>query len=59
MDFNRNGSMLVVGSWSNDVVGEKAGKAQVFRFNGTEWDPLGQELFGGSSQDRYVSDTCL
>lgn len=58
MDFNRNGSMLVVGSWSNDVVGEKAGKAQVFRYNGTGWDLLGQEFFGDSSQDRYVSDDC-
>lgn len=55
MDFNRNGSMLVVGSWSNDDVAEKAGRAEVFQFNGTDWDRTGQVLLGDASQDRFVS----
>jgi len=55
LDLSRDGNMLVVGSWSNDDAAEKAGKANVFRFNGSMWDPVGQELFGDMTRDRYVS----
>jgi len=53
--LSRDGNMLVVGSWSSDDVAEKAGKANVFRFNGNTWDPVGQELFGDTTRDRFVS----
>jgi len=58
LDLNRNGSMLVVGSWSNDDVADLAGKTTVFWYNGTLWDQVGQELFGDMTHDRYVS-SCL
>lgn len=50
--FNRNGSILAVGSWKNDKAGEDAGKTQVFWYNGTFWEEFGTFL-GDASRDHF------
>lgn len=57
LDFSLDGSVLAVGA--NQFKGTGPGYAKVFRFNGTEWNQVGQKIEGDADQDVMGRDVSL
>ena len=53
VDLNKDGSMVVVGAWHNDEKAENAGHAKVFRFDGSNWNQVGETLLGDNVEDQF------
>jgi hypothetical protein len=51
MDMNATGDIIVVGAPYNSVIGEKAGKVRVLKFQDGAWNQIGQDLFGEATGD--------
>ena len=45
--------MVVVGAWHNDEKADNAGHAKVFRFDGSNWNQVGQPLLGDNAEDQF------
>ncbi len=52
MDMNATGDVIVVGAPYNSVIGEKAGKVRVLKFQDGAWTQIGQDLFGEATADQ-------
>lgn len=51
MDMNATGDVIVVGAPYNSVIGEKAGKVRVLKFENGAWIQIGQDFFGDATGD--------
>ena len=49
--FFSDGNRLIIGATRNDANGEDAGHAQIYRWDGTDWIQVGDDLKGSSSGD--------
>lgn len=47
--INAEGDIMVTGGHFNEVMGYNSGHARVFRWDGTDWVQLGNDLFGSDS----------
>lgn len=54
VDVSADGSVIVVGARNNDNDGgADAGHARVYRYNGSRWNQIGQDLEGRNANDRF------
>jgi hypothetical protein len=53
--LNQGGNILAVGAWNVDVVGvgDNAGHAKVYGYNGSDWFQMGQTLTAYLAEDRF------
>ncbi len=49
--FFNDGNNLIIGATRNDANGEDAGHAQIYRWDGTDWLQVGEDLTGSSAGD--------
>jgi hypothetical protein len=57
--ISSDGSTLVAGGTSNSQFGTNAGVARVFRWSGTVWEQLGQDLYGTDPGGLYGSAVAI
>ncbi|WP_299335457.1 T9SS type A sorting domain-containing protein [uncultured Psychroserpens sp.] len=48
-----NGNRVAIGSWGNNENGNFSGEVEVFELNANSWEPLGLDLQGESSFERF------
>ena len=53
IDLADNGETVAIGATSNDGNGNLAGHARVYRFDGTTWSQLGQDIDGEAEGDEF------
>ncbi|PZU80924.1 MAG: hypothetical protein DI529_16140 [Chryseobacterium sp.] len=56
VELSNNGNILAVGAPGNASIGSNNGAVKVFSFNGTDWQQLGNTVYG-SSASQYVGKT--
>ena len=56
ISLNSDGSIVAIGAWFHD---NEKGQARVFKFDGTEWKKMGQDLDGEVDGDRNGTSVSL
>eukprot|EP00977_Amphora_coffeiformis_P022004 scaffold10212_cov127-Amphora_coffeaeformis.AAC.1 len=59
VSISADGTVLAVGSNSNDGNGENSGHVQVFQYRSNTWVSLGQTLLGKCANDRFGESVAL
>lgn len=57
--ISSDGTTIVTGGTSNSQFGTNAGVARAFRWSGTSWDQIGQDLFGTYTGGYYGSAVAI
>ncbi len=51
VDLSADGAILAIGAYGNDGNGEFSGHARIFRFQGTQWQQVGEDINGEAAGD--------
>ena len=59
VSLSSNGQIVAIGAFYNDGNGTSAGHARVYRFGGTTWSQLGQDIDGEAGGDQSGTSVSL
>ena len=59
VSLSSDGTIVAIGAYLNDASGDAAGHVRVYKYNGTAWTKLGEDIDGEAAGDRFGATVSL